>query len=139
MDLSVLLVPNRQFPEERGTYRIPRSHTLSAQRGRTKTIITVDLEYRAPNERATRSLPPRSAVYFTYRNRLIRDEQIGEWQREVHVDVEDQHFRTHDSAAPAGSMRLLLSDFCPNGILSGTNDRTIAIIHVELANLSRRN
>src|ERR1700733_4552236 len=106
MDLSVLLV-HRQFPEERGTYRIPRSHTLSAQRGRTKTIITVDLEYRAPNERATRSLPPRSAVYFTYRNRLIRDEQTGEWQREGPVDAGDQNFCAHDSAAHAGSMRLL--------------------------------
>jgi hypothetical protein len=108
---------------------------IERTKGRTKTVITIDLEYRAPNERATRSLPPRSAVYSIYRNRLIRDEQTGEWQREAHVDVEDQHFRMHDSTAPAGSMRLLLTDFCPDGTLSGMNDRTITITHAELADL----
>lgn len=51
------------------------------------------------------------------------------------MDVEDQHFRMHDSTAPAGSIRLLLSDFYPDGTLSGTNDRTITITHAELADL----
>jgi len=104
-------------------------------KGRTKTVITMDLEYRAPNERATRSSPPREAVYSIYRNRLTRDEQTGEWQREAHVDVEDQHFRMRDSTIPAGSMHLLLSDFCPDGTLSGANDWAVAITHAELADL----
>jgi hypothetical protein len=104
-------------------------------KGRTKTVITIDLEYRTPEERATPSLPLREAVYSIYRNRLTRDAQTGEWQREAHVDVEDEHFRMNDSTAPTGSMRLLLSDFCPDGALSSTNDRTITITHEELAEL----
>lgn len=108
---------------------------IERTKGRTKTVITIDLEYRTPEERATPSLPFREAVYSIYRNRLTRDAQTGEWQREVHVDVEDEHFRMNDSTAPTGSMRLLLSDFCPDGALSSTNDRTITITHEELAEL----
>jgi hypothetical protein len=104
-------------------------------KGRTKTVITIDLEYRTPEERATPSLPLREAVYSICRNRLTRDAQTGEWQREAHVDVEDEHFRMNDSTAPTGSMRLQLSDFCPDGALSSTNDRTITITHEELAEL----
>jgi hypothetical protein len=108
---------------------------IERTRGRTKTVITVDLEYRPPEERAIRSLPLREAVYSIYRNRLSRNDQTGEWQREAHVDVEDQHFRIHDSTASTGSMHLLLSDFCPEGTLSSTNDRIITITHEELTKL----
>jgi len=108
---------------------------IERTKGRTKTVITIDLEYRTPEERATQSLPFREAVYSIYRNKLTRDAQTDEWQREAHVDVEDQHFRMHDSTAPTGSMRLLLSDFCPDDALCSTDDRTITIAHEELAKL----
>jgi hypothetical protein len=108
---------------------------IERTKGRTKTVITIDLEYRAPDKRAGRFLPPRTAVYSVYRNRVVRDEQTGNRRREAHAVIQDQHFRMDDSTAPAGSMCLLLSDFCPDGTLSGNNDRAIGISHAELAHL----
>jgi hypothetical protein len=40
-----------------------------------------------------------------------------------------------DSTIPTGSMRLLLSDFCPDDTVSAKNDRAVNITHVELASL----
>lgn len=96
-------------------------------------MITIDLEYQSPSERTAHSLPPRSAVYFIYRNRLVHNEETGSWQREAHVEVKEEQFSVEDSATVDGSMCLLLLDFCLDGTLSVTNDWTIAILYRELA------
>lgn len=128
----VLEVANSQ---KRGDLSWLAESYIERTKGRTKTVITIDLEYRAPDKRTRRFLPPRTAVYSIYRNRVVCDERIGNRQREAHVVIQDQHFRMDDATAPDGSMCLLLSDFCPDGTLSATNDRTIAIPHSELAHL----
>lgn len=126
----VIEVANSQ--KRRDLPRLAESY-IERTKGRTKTVITIDLEYRSPSERTAHSLPPRSAVYSIYRNRLVRNEETGSWQREAHAEVEEEQFSVEDSAAADGSVCLLLSDFCPDGTLSATNDRTIAISHRELA------
>jgi hypothetical protein len=128
----VIEVANSQ--KRRDLPRLAESY-IERTKGRTKTVIAIDLEYRDPDTRAAHSLPPRSAVYSIYRHRLVRDEQTGGWQREAHAEIEEQQFSIEDSVTADGSMCLLLSDFCPDGALSATNDRTIAISHAELARL----
>ncbi|CAI6338145.1 unnamed protein product [Periconia digitata] len=128
----VIEVANSQ--KRRDLPRLAESY-IERTKGRTKTVIAIDLEYRDPSKRAAHSLPPRSAVYSIYRYRLVRDEQTGDWQREAHAEIEEQQFSTEDTVTADGSMCLLLSDFCPDGTVSETNDRTITISHAELARL----
>lgn len=128
----VIEVANAQ--KRRDLPRLAESY-IERTKGRTKTVIAIDLEYRDPGKRAAHSLPPRSAVYSIYRHRLVRDEQTGDLQKKAHTEIEEQQFSIEDSVTDDGSMCLLLSDFCPDGTLSATNDRTIAISHAELARI----
>ena len=67
----VIEVANSQTREDLS--RLAEAY-IERTKGRTKTVIIIDIEYRAPSERATRSLPRCSAVYSIYRNRLVCDE-----------------------------------------------------------------
>lgn len=89
----VIEVANSQ--KRRDLPRLAESY-IERTKGRTKTVIAIDLEYRDPGKRATHSLLPRSAVYSIYRHRLVRDEQTGDLQREAHAEIEEQQFSIGD-------------------------------------------
>jgi hypothetical protein len=132
LPLLVIEVANSQ--KRRDLSRLAESY-IERTKGCTKTVITIDLEYRAPTKRANPLLPPRTPVYSIYRNRVVRNEETGKRQREAHAEIEDHPFLIKGSAADDGSLCLLLSDFCPDGILSATNACTINISHAELSRL----
>lgn len=107
---------------------------INHSKGRIKTVITVDIEYHRP--RYPSAPLGREATYSVYRHRVIRSHDTGQVShREAHPDPESQCFRTPDLSVIDGALELRLSDFCPPGILSDSNDIPIHIPHQTLAGL----
>lgn len=104
--------------------------------GETRTVLTVDLEYRSPKQRAS-TTPSfgslRAATYSIYRYRSY--ERNGDHVDTIDTDSENQHFRSQNGQACDGSLELRLSDFCPPEALDGLHDLSLNISHEKLASL----
>lgn len=109
-------------------------HFVSTK-GNLKTVLTVDIEYLDLTQRRAGKEIRRTAVYSVYRYRRTYDDGIGRFIRELHLDIENIPFRAQDGSPIIGELKLNLSDFCPNEVLTGIRDPTIKISHEALTKL----
>ena len=111
--------------------RLAQTYIVRSRR-QTRTVLTVDLEYRSPKQRASlTSKSLRAATYSLYRYRSY--ERNCERIHTVDIDVDNKHFRSQNGQPCDGTLSLRLSDFCPPEALDGLEDLSIDISHEKLA------
>ena len=101
---------------------------IQASKGRIRTVLAVDLEYRPPAKRSMGHIS--NAVYSIYRLH-IETGPDGRTVRRVKVDVENRPFR-FDGDTPDGNLVLKLSDVLSISPSADINDPTISISHNDL-------
>ncbi|KAF2864678.1 hypothetical protein BDV95DRAFT_600349 [Massariosphaeria phaeospora] len=111
---------------------------------RTRTVITVDIEYQAPDQRNKPAAlrKARQASYSVYTFEILHED--GEDFSSITTRYEDVAFREADPTKPGhsrtapGELMLNLSDFCPrDALLDDDPNPTITITHRELHRILR--
>jgi hypothetical protein len=109
-------------------------------KGRIRTFLGIDIEYRAPKKLAEKGMSPQWGEYRLYRFTLEKDAESDTMIGQARLDAGPVEFRLsekeRDAQTPSPHLTLSLADFCPQDAAAENVDlsqHTISFSHDELA------